>query len=156
MQNLDQKISIAKSYTGQKADHIKNTKGAYRHNNASETVTLKDIRLSAFDKNRRLEEQKDLVFDANCCYDIIYGTDFLSKVDIKINSETCFMGWYTSILPLRDPFRLDNESFKDMEDVMFVQTEDELLVLGDNWLDSYATEISDAKYDRTDVKDVVK
>jgi len=41
-----------------------------------------------------------------------------------------------------------------MEDAMFVQTEDELL--GDDWLDSFATEILDAKYDKTDVKDVVK
>ena len=37
---------------------------------------------------------------------------------------------------------------------MFVQTEDELL--GDDWLDSFATEILDTKYDKTDVKDVVK
>ena len=37
---------------------------------------------------------------------------------------------------------------------MHVQTEDELL--GEDWLDNYATEISDAKYNKTDVNDVVE
>ena len=58
---------------------------------AAEIVTLRDIRLPEFDKNRRIEEQKDLVFDAPCRYDIILGTDFLTKVGININYETGFM-----------------------------------------------------------------
>ena len=53
------------------------------------------------------------------------------------------MEWYGCILPLRDPFSLDKESYQDMEDAMYVQTEDELL--GEDWLDSFATEILDAK-----------
>ena len=36
---------------------------------------------------------------------------------------------------------------------MHVQTEDELL--GEDWLDNYATEILDAKCNKTDVNDVV-
>jgi len=111
---------------------------------ATDTVTLRDIRLPEFDKNRRIEEQKALVFDITCRYNIIFGTYFLSKV----------MEWYECSLPLRDSFSLDTKSFNDMEDAMFVKTEDELL--GDDWLDSFATEILDAKYDKTDVKDVVK
>ena len=47
---------------------------------AAEVITLRDIRLPEFDKNRRIEEQKALVFDAPCRYDIIFGTDFLTKV----------------------------------------------------------------------------
>ena len=121
---------------------------------AAEIVTLRDIRLPEFDKNRRIEEQKALVFDAPCRYDIIFGTDFLTKVGININYETGFMEWYECILPLRDPFTIDKESYQDMEDAMHVQTEDELL--GEDWLDNYATEILDAKYNKTDVNDVVK
>ena len=41
-----------------------------------------------------------------------------------------------------------------MEDAMHVQTEDELL--GEDWFDNCATEISDAKYNKTVVNDVVK
>ena len=64
------------------------------------------------------------------------------------------MEWYKCILPLRDPFSLDTKSFNDMEDAMFVQTEDELL--GDDWLDSFTTEILDTKNDKTGIKYVVK
>jgi len=40
-----------------------------------------------------------------------------------------------------------------MEDAMHVQTEDELP--GEDWLDNYATKMLDAKYNKTDVNDVV-
>ena len=89
---------------------------------ATDTVTLRDIRLPEFDKNRRIEQQKALVFDTHCRYDIIFGTDFFSKVGININYDTGFMEWYECILLLRDPFSLDTKSFNDMEDAMFVQT----------------------------------
>ena len=106
---------------------------------AADVITLRDIRLSEFDKIRRIDKQKALVFDAPYKYDIIFGTEFLTKVDININYETGFMEWYECILPLRDPFSLDKESYQDMEDAMYVQTEDELL--GEDWLDNFATEI---------------
>ena len=40
-----------------------------------------------------------------------------------------------------------------MEDAMYVQTKDELL--REDWLDTFATEILDAKYNKSDVNDVV-
>jgi hypothetical protein len=51
-----------------------------------EVVTMQYIRLPEFDKNRRINQQKVLVFDNNNAkYDIILGTDFLSKTGIKLN-----------------------------------------------------------------------
>jgi len=47
--------------------------------------------LPEFDKNRQIEEQKAVVFDAPCRYDIIFDTDYLTKVGININYETSFM-----------------------------------------------------------------
>ena len=41
-----------------------------------------------------------------------------------------------------------------MEDMFFIQTEDELL--GKDWLRCYATKILDAKYEWTDVSDVME
>ena len=53
---------------------------------SQEVVVLRDIRLSEFDKNRRIDQQKCLVFNNdNCNYDIILGTDFLTKTGIKLN-----------------------------------------------------------------------
>ncbi len=50
-----------------------------------EVVTMQDIRLPKFNKNRR-NHQKVLVFDNdNVKYDIILGTNFLSKTGIKLN-----------------------------------------------------------------------
>ena len=87
---------------------------------ACEMVTLRDLRLPEFDKNRRIEEQKALVFDTECHYDIILGTDFLSKAGISINYDTGFMEWYENIIPLRDPIGLNAETFDDMEDSLFI------------------------------------
>ena len=66
---------------------------------ATEMVTMRDFCLPEFDKNRRIKEQKALVFDTPCQYDIILGTDFLSKSGIKINNKTGFMEWFESLLP---------------------------------------------------------
>ena len=61
--------------------------------------------------------------------------------------------WYDSTLPLRDPHGLACDNFKEMEDSLYTQVEDE--VLGEDWLDSYATEILDAKYEKANILDVV-
>ena len=47
-------------------------------------VILKGLRLLEFDKIRNIEEQKALVFDANCRYGVILGNDFMNKVGIDI------------------------------------------------------------------------
>ena len=63
------------------------------------------------------------------------------------------MEWYDSKLPLRDPRGLNSEDFKEMEDSLYIQIEEELL--GEDWLDSFATEILDAKYEKADITEVV-
>ena len=51
-------------------------------------VTLRDVRLPEFDKNRHILQQRALVFDnENCKYDIILGTNFLSKTGIKLDYQ---------------------------------------------------------------------
>ena len=55
---------------------------------AQQVVTLRDIGLPEFDKNRRIAQQKALVFDNdNCHYDMILGTNFLSKTGIKLDYD---------------------------------------------------------------------
>ena len=63
------------------------------------------------------------------------------------------MLWYDSTLPMRPRKGLTSEDFDHMEDSYFIQHEDELL--GQDWLQLYATEILDAKYEWTDVRDVI-
>ncbi len=53
------------------------------HLKMQEVVTMHNLRLPEFDKSRRINQQKVLVFDNdNIKYDIILGTNFLSKTGI--------------------------------------------------------------------------
>jgi hypothetical protein len=120
-----------------------------------EVVTMQDIRLPEFDKNRRINQQKVLVFDNNNVkYNIILGTNFLSKTGMKLNYSEGNMEWFDCSIPLRLPGGLDSKEFNAMEDMFHIQVKDE--IFGEDWLECFATEILDAKYDKTYVAEVVK
>eukprot|EP00804_Cyclotella_cryptica_P019679 CCRYP_016447-RA/>CCRYP_016447-RA protein AED:0.36 eAED:0.36 QI:0/0/0/1/0/0/3/0/315 len=121
---------------------------------AHEVVTLRDLRLPEFDKNQRISQQKALVFDNDHIrYDVILGANFLLKAGIKLNYSEGKMEWFDCSLPLQPPGGLDSKDFDAMEDMFFIQAEDELF--GKDWLSCYATDILDAKYEWTDVAEVV-
>ena len=63
----------------------------------------------------------------------------------------CHIWVVSTILLLRGG--LNAETFEKMEDSLLLQIEDELL--GEDWLDSFATEIIDAKYTVLDIDGVV-
>ena len=63
-------------------------------------VKLRDLRLPEFNGNMSIESHNALVFDTPCRYGIILGSDFLSKVGIKINYEDSVVEWYNSRFPL--------------------------------------------------------
>ncbi len=120
-----------------------------------EVVMMQDIRLPEFHKNRRVNQQKVLVFDNNNVkYDFILGTNFLSKTGMKLNYSEGNMEWFDCSIPLCPPGGLDSKEFDAMEDMFYIQVEDE--VFGEDWLKCFATEILDAKHDKTDVAEVVK
>jgi len=65
-------------------------------------------------------------------YDIILGTYVLSKTGIRLNYAEGEMEWFDCSIPLHPPGGLDAKDFNAMEDMFFVQTEDELF--GEDWL----------------------
>jgi hypothetical protein len=78
------------------------------HLKTQEVVMMRDIRLPEFDKNRRINQQKVLVFDNNNVkYDIILGTNFLSKTGIKLNYSERNMEWFDCSIPFPSPGGLD-------------------------------------------------
>jgi hypothetical protein len=120
-----------------------------------EVLMMQDLRLPEFDKNRRINQQKVLVYDNdNVKYNIILGTNFLSKTGIKLNYSEGNMEWFDCSIPLHTPRGLDSNKFNAVEDKFHIQVEDKLI--GEDWLKCFATEILDAKYERTDVVEVVK
>jgi hypothetical protein len=98
-------------------------------------VTLRDLRLPKFDKNRHISQQKQkaLVFDNDKVkYDIILGTNLFSKTGIKLNYSEGKMEWFDCSIPLRPPGGLGAKDFDATEDMFFIQREDELI--GEDWL----------------------
>jgi hypothetical protein len=103
-----------------------------------EVVMMQDLRLPKFDKNRRINQQKVLVFDNNNIkYDIILGTNFLSKTGIKLNYSDGSMEWFDCSIPLCPPGGLDSKEFDAMEDMFHIQVRDKLFgEIGSNALRS--------------------
>ena len=56
-----------------------------------------------------------IVFDSNCCYDIILGGEFLQKTGIKINYTECQIEWLDGQLPLGNA----NEFHKEDKSLLF-------------------------------------
>ncbi len=64
------------------------------------------------------------------------------------------MEWFDCSIPLCPPGGLGAKEFNAMEDMFHIQVEGE--IFSEDWLECFATEILDAKYDKTDVAEVVK
>jgi hypothetical protein len=119
-------------------------------------VVMRKIRLPKFNKNCVVEEQKALVFDGQCKYNVIFGADFLSKTGIDIKYSSGIIEWFDNELPMHDPYHLDNKEYLAMAEILEVQCEVERL-FGMDWYNPtcYASEILDAKYGEVSTDDVV-
>ena len=51
-------------------------------------------------------------------------------------------------------YRLDSYEFDNMAYIYHIQVEEK--ILGEDWLEFFATEILDAKYEWTDIRDIVQ
>jgi hypothetical protein len=102
--------------------HVRTLAGCLK---TQEVVMMQDIRLPEFDKNRRINQQKALVFDNNNVkYNIILGTNFLSKTGIKLKYSEGYMEWFDCSIPLYAPGGLDSKEFNAMEDMFHIQVKD--------------------------------
>ena len=90
-------------------------------------VNLRVIRLPELDKSCRIEEQKALIFEEKCRYDVILGSNFLTKsgIDIKYNNGT--MTWFENTLPMREPWKLDNKEYVAIANSINISQEDDVL-----------------------------
>ncbi len=64
------------------------------------------------------------------------------------------MEWFDCSIPLLPPEDLDSNEFDAMEDLFHIQVKDK--IFGEDWLECFATEILNAKYEKTDVAEVAK
>jgi hypothetical protein len=109
-----------------------------------EVIAMQDIILPEFYKSRRINKQKVLVFDNDSVkHNIILGTNFFSKTEIKLNYSEGNIEWFDCSIPLCPPGGLDSNKFDAMEDMIHIQVKDKLF--GEDLLKCFATEILDAK-----------
>jgi hypothetical protein len=64
------------------------------------------------------------------------------------------MEWFDCSIPLCPPGGLDSKEFNAMEDMFHIQVKDK--IFGEGWLECFATQILDAKYEKADVAEVMK
>ncbi len=64
------------------------------------------------------------------------------------------MEWFDYSIPLCPPGDLDPNKFDALKDMFNIQVKDKLF--GEDWLKCFATAILDAKYEKTDVVEVMK
>ena len=101
---------------------------------STQVVTIQEMRLPEFNKDRKITQQKSLVFDnPNITYDIILGTNYLSKTGIKLNYERGQMEWFDGIISMRPTKSLKTEDFHAMKEQWHVQVEES--PLGEDWLE---------------------
>ena len=62
----------------------------------SKMVILRNIKLPEFDKNRRIEGTKAPIFENECKYGIIFGSDFPTMIGMVIKYSTVEMEWYNN------------------------------------------------------------
>ena len=107
-----------------------------------------------FDKSRNIEEQRALVFDANCRYDVILGNDFINKVGIDIKGSNATVEWLGSVVPMQTPptHSQTEEDFNALAESYHIEVENDWL--GFNPLEYYVSKILDAKYDKVNVEGV--
>jgi hypothetical protein len=83
--------------------------------------------LPKFDKNRRINQEKVLVFDKdNVKYDIILSTNLLSNTGFKWNYSEGRLEWFDESIPLRPPGGLDSNKFNAMEHMFQIQVKDKI------------------------------
>jgi hypothetical protein len=97
------------------------------HLKMQEVVTMRDLRLPNFNRNRPINQQKVLAFDdGNVKFDITLGTYSLSKTGIKLNYSEGNMEWFDCSIPICPPGGLDSNKFNAMEDMFHIQVKDKL------------------------------
>ncbi len=92
------------------------------------------LRLPKLDKNRVVDQQKALVFNNDCKYNVILGANFMSKTGIDIKYSTGTIEWFDTELPMHDPHHIDNNEYLALAETLEVNWEEEQL-FGMDWYD---------------------
>ncbi len=83
---------------------------------------MRNLRLPELDKNRNVEQQKNLIFESDTCkYDVILGADFLAETEIYVKYSIGTIQLFKNELPLCSPHDLKDKGFKAMAEIIEIQ-----------------------------------
>ena len=94
-----------------------------------------------------------IVFNSNCCYEVILAGDFLQKTGININYTECQIEWLDTQLPLRNAREFHKENMNLLVDTLYEQEDKEWS--GDNFMKLLAMTILDATYNKVNLDKVI-
>eukprot|EP00970_Alexandrium_tamarense_P003934 scaffold665_cov127-Alexandrium_tamarense.AAC.1 len=135
-------------------EEIKTFKTLSSELKTTEVVTMQDIKLPEFSRNRTVDSHNALVFNSPCRYDVILGADFLTKTGINLNYANSELQWNGMNIPVKDPLSLTDEDYQAMIDVHLTEEDDKV---HNDWFEVYVVApIKVAKYEAVDDKDVVE
>ena len=87
-----------------------------------------------------------IVFNLNCCYDVIRGGEFLQKMGININLTEFKIELLDAQLPLTNAQEYHKEDMSLLIDALYAQEYKEWF--GDDFMESLATSILNATYNK--------
>jgi hypothetical protein len=109
-------------------------------------VRLQGILLPEFDRNEQIDEQYAYVFDSDRHYDLILGCDFLHKTGLKLDFTAKMVHWMDHSTSMKD-----QSYWRPSHLFLLDQMNDEAT---DDLLESNASEILEARYERVDPVEV--
>ena len=116
-------------------------------------IILKGLRLPEFNRSGNIQEERALVFDAPCRYDVILGNDFIYRVGIDIKGSNTTVEWLGNSIPMRAPPTSGVEDdFNAYAESLYIEIENEWL--GFDPYESYVSQILDAKYDKANLEEI--
>ena len=119
-------------------------------------VELQGLRLPEFDRSLVIDSHTFLTFQAPCKYDMIVGSDFLSKYGFKLNYKTLEVEWFDNVIKMNTTGFTKERQAAFMDSYMLDVENEQWLNDGNEEIDSYiASTILDAKYEKVDIDTVI-
>ena len=121
------------------------------HMTSAGTIQIDGMRLPEFDRNRVIDSHEFGVFDAPCQYDLILGSEFLTKMGIRLDYQNLQVDWLGISRPMNTN-KFTHERRRAMVDayLLHLEEDDEL-----DDLACYATAVMDAKYEAIEADDII-
>ena len=107
-------------------------------------VHLQGIQLPEFTRSRMIDDHKAMVFSSPSQYDVILGSDFLTKVGIDTLFSQGATKWLDQTIPMRSPGYWQDPANRYLE-----------LYLADIEAEQHSVEIKEAKYEAVTPQEVV-